>query len=364
LFTRLHDAGSVQYRHEVFRDLEQPDLLSALQRFTRLIGQVRSHLRQTREMHYRLQQDGWFLDAAAIYCDAVTSLADDLARAQLGSRALQDLRDYLTAYSAAEGFKTLAAETRARKGALGEIRYCTRIRGDRVEVTRYDGEDDYSAAVLKTFERFKQGAAKDYLIRYRTAPGMNHIAAQITDLVARLFPDEFAALEEFSRQHGGFFDQGLDRADRELQFYLAYLNYIAPLRTAGLSLCDPEVSASSKDICADGTFDIALAHKLAVEGKPVVTNDFRLDAPERIIVVTGPNQGGKTTFARTFGQLHHFAAVGCPVPGSRARLYLPDQVFTHFEREEDLAAMNGKLEDDLVRVKQILRRPPGAASSS
>jgi hypothetical protein len=46
-------------------------------------------------------------------------------------------------------------------------------------VSRYAGEADYSAAVLDTFERFKQGAAKDYLIRYRVQPGMNHIAAQI-----------------------------------------------------------------------------------------------------------------------------------------------------------------------------------------
>ena len=193
---------------------------------------------------------------------------------------------------------------------------------------------------------------------------MNHVAAQIAELVARLFPEEFAALDEYCRQHAGFLDEGIPRADRELQFYLAYLDYIRPVRAAGLRFCYPEVSASSKDVHAAGTFDLALAHKLVTGRKPVVTNDFRLDGPERIIVVTGPNQGGKTTFARTFGQLHHLAAVGCPVPGSAARLFLPDRLFTHFEREEDLAAMTGKLEDDLIRIGDILRAATGAASSS
>jgi DNA mismatch repair ATPase MutS len=228
-------------------------------------------------------------------------------------------------------------------------------------VSRYTGETDYSAAVLSTFERFKQSAAKDYLIRYRMQPGMNHIAAQIAGLVARLFPEEFTALEEFCRRHAAFLDEGIRRVSQELQFYLAFGDYIRPVRAAGLSFCYPEVSAGSKDVRAAGTFDLALAHKLSAGRTPVVTNDFRLDGPERIIVVTGPNQGGKTTFARTFGQLHHLAAVGCPVPGSAARLFLPDRLFTHFEREEDLAAMSGKLEDDLIRIGDILRAATGAS---
>jgi DNA mismatch repair protein MutS len=226
-------------------------------------------------------------------------------------------------------------------------------------VSRYTGEADYSAEVLKTFERFKQGAAKSYLIRYRVQPGMNHIAAQITELVARLFPEQFTALEEYCRRHDAFVDEGIRQAGQELQFYLAFGDYIRPVRAAGLSFCYPEVSATAKDVRAADTFDLALAHQLALRQAPVVTNDFRLDGPERIAVVTGPNQGGKTTFARTFGQLHHLAAAGCPVPGSAARLFLPDRIFTHFEREEDLATMSGKLEDDLIRIGDILQAATG-----
>jgi len=361
LFLPLRDPDAVRYRQEVFQDLGDPALLDAVQRFSRQLGETRAHLRQLEQMRDRHQRQGWLLDAAAIYCDAVASLAGHLAPAPPRSRALRGLRGYLARYAASPGFTALAGDTRDCKEALGKIRYCTVIRGDRVEVSRYEGEADYSAAVLKTFERFKQGAARDYLIPYRTEPGMNHVAAQVAELVARLFPEEFAGLDEFCRRHAGFLDEAIDRADRELQFYLAYLDYIRPVGAAGLGFCYPEVSACAKDIHAAGTFDLALARKLATGRKPVITNDFRLDGPERVIVVTGPNQGGKTTFARTFGQLHHLAAVGCPVPGSRARLFLPDRLFTHFAREEDLAAMTGKLEDDLIRVGGIVRAATGGS---
>jgi DNA mismatch repair protein MutS len=84
-----------------------------------------------------------------------------------------------------------------------------------------------------------------------------------------------------------------------------------------------------------------------------VTNGFLFDEA-RILVVTGPNQGGKTTFARMVGQVYYLFALGLPVPGSRARLLLPDRILTHFEARENPEELRSKLEEDLRRLKTLL----------
>ena len=356
LSQRIRDEAALKNRHDVFRDLEDPAVFDCVTAFCGRVRQVRAHLDQLGGMRSAQQREGWFLDAASIYCEAVQALSASLSQPELTSAGLRSFRDYLAAYVARDSFIKLAADTARRKEDLAKITYLVRIKGPRVEVSRFEGEPDYSAEIAETFSRFRQGDTRDYLIKYRGWPGMNHVGAQILDFVARLYSDEFGALAEFGREHAGFLDQAIRRFDREIQFYLAYLSYLAPMRSAGLSFCYPELTGGSdKDVSATGTFDLALAAKLAGGNKTVVTNDFHLADPERVIVVSGPNQGGKTTFARTFGQLHHLAATGCPVPGTAARCFLADQLFTHFEREEDLANLTGKLEDDLLRIQRVLR---------
>jgi DNA mismatch repair protein MutS len=352
----LADVATVRYRHEVLRDLQKTAVFEAIGSFAHEMRGMRERLAQAAKLRYAHQQQRWLLDAVAIYCAAVSSLSKGLDRRDVKSRGLQAYRERLAGYTTSDLFTSLVTETHQLKDDLATVRYSVHIKGTRVTVSRYGGEADYSAEVEETFERFKHGGGKDYRVAFPAGPDVDHVEARVLDLVARLHPDIFLRLGDYCTRHRDYLDATVGAFDREVQFYLAYLEYIERFTSAGLPFCYPDVSARSKEISAHDAFDLALADKLVPEHSSVVCNDFYLKDPERILVVTGPNQGGKTTFARMFGQLHYLAGLGYPVPGSSAQLSLPDRLFTHFEKEEDLATLRGKLEDDLMRMRAILER--------
>ncbi|MBX5474705.1 MAG: DNA mismatch repair protein MutS [Thermoleophilia bacterium] len=332
---------------------------TAVVAFANAMQRVRRYLTLVEKQHYRYEKERWFLDAAALYRDAISALLEALRELDLGSPGLVALREYLAVYTSSEGFASLASESRDVLAGLDRVRYTLRIKGARVAVSAYEDEPDYSVEVEEAFARFRQGDVEDHLVEIPDSGSMDHVEARIAELVARIYPDEFRALDEFCARHRGFLDAHVARFDREVQFYLAWLEHGERLAAAGLDFCYPTVSTSCKAESVEGGFDIALAATLVGEGRPPVRNDFFLRGPERILVVTGPNQGGKTTFARMIGQLHYLAGLGVPVPARRARLFLPDRVFTHFEREEDIRTLHGKLDDELVRIREILEQASG-----
>lgn len=357
-FQPLPDAGAITYRHDVFRDLEDVGLLEAIRSFGLQMEVVRRRREHAAKATYAVDRQRWLLGSAEIFGAAVVELNDGLQRANLASAALSAFRDYLADYVESVALTTLEADTRRVRTALHGVIYRLRIDGSKVTITRFRPEPDYSVEVLSTFAKFRQDVArKRYDWRFDQGSDMNHVEAAILERVARLHPDVFAALNDYAERHSTFLDPAIDRFDREVRFYLAWLEFSERIqRGTGMRFCYPEVNEGSHAIEACGVFDLALAASLSGTGRPVVPNDVVLRGGERIGLVTGPNQGGKTTFARALGQLHHLARIGVPVPGERVRLPLVDRIFTHFERQERVEDLSSKLEDDLRRIHTMLEQ--------
>ena len=353
--TPLHDADRVGYRQNVMRDVRSEPVSAAVRTFAAEMNRMRDTAAFSQKLHYRFQQMRWLADAVDIYCEAVLRLRAELSAAGPVSEGLRAFLGYLQGLTTSASFQARVEQTRHLKKGLAGVRYDLLI-GDGTIIVRRRGEEaDYTADVEETFRRFRVGNVAPKQFKLPDYAEMNHIEAGVLDRVALVYPDIFGELAAYADRHAAFTDERVMAFDREIQFYLAAADLIAPLDAAGLPFCYPEVSATCKSVSCEETFDLALAVKLLQEQQPVVQNDFRLAGAERIFVVSGPNQGGKTTFARTFGQLHFLGSLGLPVPGSAARLYLPDRIFTHFERAENIHDLRGKLQDDLVRMHDILK---------
>jgi DNA mismatch repair ATPase MutS len=135
----------------------------------------------------------------------------------------------------------------------------------------------------------------------------------------------------------------------ELAFYLGCLRLHEQLARLGEPVCFPALMEHPGHSFR-GLYDLSLALRT---GQRVVGND--LEAPGKaLVIVTGANQGGKTTFLRSIGQAQLMLQAGMFVGAEHFRSSLCDGLFTHFKREEDATMKSGKFDEELSRMSQIV----------
>ena len=137
----------------------------------------------------------------------------------------------------------------------------------------------------------------------------------------------------------------------ELGFYIACLNLYERLAGKGESICIPEPLARGKAMLSGrGVYDVSLSLSL---DKKVVGNDLIADG-KLLVMITGANRGGKSTFLRGLGQAQLMMQCGMFVAGEFFRANVCDGIFTHFKREEDTALKSGKFDEELDRMSLIV----------
>lgn len=145
---------------------------------------------------------------------------------------------------------------------------------------------------------------------------------------------------------------------QELAFYLGCLNLADQLAELGEPSGFPEPKENGKPrLSFTGLYDITLA--LTMKQK-VISNDLNADGKE-LIIITGANQGGKSTFLRSIGLAQLMMQCGMMVPAETFSANLQEQIFTHFKREEDATLKSGKLDEELGRMSDIVDKISGSA---
>jgi energy-coupling factor transporter ATP-binding protein EcfA2 len=137
----------------------------------------------------------------------------------------------------------------------------------------------------------------------------------------------------------------------ELAFYIGCVNLHDELTRKGYPAGFPSPApADQRRLSFRSLYDICLALSI---GHPVVGNDANADGKE-LLIVTGANQGGKSTFLRSAGLAQLMTQCGMFVAADSFCSSVCDGIFTHYKREEDTGMKSGKLDEELGRMSDII----------
>lgn len=341
---------TVAYRQAVVAELRQQEFRDAATRLVAAVTGARRSITAFAQSHYPLPAEVRLALAIERFSGAVSRVAAQLDDLQPAAAGLRELTRYLSEYVAGPEFRQLAGST-----VLRRIRQSTVELGIHQGMAWADHDVDrpgWGEQIELTFSRFREPGQQATAGWSRPRRGLNHVEAQAIGLVGGLFPELFAELHAFVRARTGFLPATLERLAEELRFYLDFLNLADRLSAHGVSWCLPQLAAdTSAPVRVTGMVDLALA---AGSEQVPVANDLTLTGDERVVFVTGPNQGGKTTFARGFGQLAYLAGLGLPVPARSASLPWSQPVLTHFPAPDDPDHDRGGLADELHRLHEVM----------
>jgi len=345
LLNGLQDAEAIRYRQEVLKDaLKNPSVVRELYRLA--------------EEALDRKKRGWY----GIYGHFPSSvLHGSLEMVQMLTellKKLKDIADQQVDQFNSEGFVSFfrRLQQELHEAYLAEI-------ADHLKALRFQdgilisaalgrGNEGTDYLLRKPLESRKgwlkrifpsKGACYSFSIHPRDEAGVK----ALENLRNRGIGKVANVLAQSADHLDGFFK----RLRAELAFYVGALNLYEELVRLGGAVCFPQPAPpKERKHSAQGLYDIGLFLTMR---DTVVGNDFEADGKD-CVVITGANQGGKSTFLRSIGLAQLMMQSGLFVPAASFRADCSRGIFTHFKREEDLTLKRGKLDEELSRMSKMV----------
>lgn len=343
-------AETVAYRQEVMRALEQREIAGIVRSFCRAVESAERTMADSQKVYAPAQRRKYAVDGAVAYCDAVRGLLAAASARDLPSEGLGAFVGAVRAYASGREFADAEALLRRAKEAVETVSFSLRIRKGRVIVGPGGESGDFVRDTWDDFACTGECAGNPPReIRLFGELELGPLGILIADALQGEHPAAFALLHTAAEAASRIPAPFIRAFTEEIRFYFRYLDMAEAVRAKGLPFAYPVLSGCDT-VRIEGAYDLDLA--LKQEG--VVPNDCSLTAEERGIVVTGANHSGKTTYIRSIGQIAALAALGLPVPCRSAEIPLFRSLYSHFSDAEEGDARQGRLKEELIKLKPIL----------
>jgi len=349
LLACLDDPEAIRYRQRVLADcLAQPQIIREM--YAVAVGA----LEDKRQLWGGY--GGSYQNASSNLMGAVRHLEAYVARL----RQLRKIADDHAGKCRSYGLRTLFATLRRELDDeyFGEISYHLKqlqFRAGAVISAELDRDNSGTGFVLRDPGDARRGWKERLGIAPRSsysftlAPRDEAGAEILASLTGRGINLVANAAAQSADHIGGYFT--MLRA--ELGFYVSCLNLAGRLETKGVPVTSPEPTQPSPP--AFSCTDLRDACLELTSRDRVVGNDAQADG-KPLVIITGANSGGKSTFLRSVGVAQLMMQCGLFVTASSYRANVTRGISTHFIREEDPGMTSGRLNDELKRMSAIASR--------
>jgi DNA mismatch repair protein MutS len=121
-------------------------------------------------------------------------------------------------------------------------------------------------------------------------------------------------------------------------------------RAHSLNFCLPELTEEAGIYITGGRHPVVEQ----VSSEPFVANDLEMNSSRKMLVITGPNMGGKSTYMRQAALIVLMAQIGSFVPAASAKIGLVDRIFTRIGSSDDLAGGRSTFMVEMMETANIL----------
>ncbi len=249
---------------------------------------------------------------------------------------------------------------------LDELRNLSRnADGFLVELERRERETTGIANLRVRYNRVhgyyievSRGQADQVPDRYTRRQTLKGAERYITPELKTFEDQVLSARERALAREKALYDDLLERLNADLTALqesagaLAELDTLCCLaeRAETLNYCRPELDTRPGLLIEDGRHPVVER----VLDQPFVPNDARLDEQRRMLIITGPNMGGKSTYMRQVALITLMAYIGSHVPARRACLGPVDRIFTRIGASDDLARGRSTFMVEMTETANIL----------
>ncbi|MEX2444969.1 MAG: hypothetical protein WD492_15315 [Alkalispirochaeta sp.] len=312
----------------------------------------------------------WRLGDLSLFVESLDTLKSTLDGCveSVKSARLNELRELLHRLDSDNQVSRLRRELPALQDGLRDRRSVTvginlddRLRPREAVLLSVNEEEYTSGGVLDALGESLFGTDHSYrprtTIRKNTAPSEWAGPAPLSPLfeeLDHLLRDVSRPLERALKRYNSIQLSWLQRLVAELSVYESISELELRLQAAGLPTTTADIS-SDGSFAAREIYDPLLAlNQIGPEEPSIVLNDQTLFAETPLAIVTGPNNGGKTTFVRAVGIAQLFGQVGLPVAAQSASVLEQTKVVTHFAGGEGAEPVGGRFAQEAAQVAALL----------